>query len=71
MEKPATVFGKGNRPNYINSRDAPGIFYEGGDDYKNLKKYAKGYTMRPYYERVKSKDLEGFPAPNHYNPKDL
>ena len=27
LEKPATVFGKGNRPTYINGKDAPGIYY--------------------------------------------
>ena len=27
--------------------------------------------MRPFYEGVKNKDVANFPAPNHYNPKEL
>lgn len=25
--------------------------------------------MRPYYQGVKNKDFQNFPAANHYNPK--
>lgn len=38
---------------------------------KELKQPGKGYTMRPFYEGVKNKDSENFPAANHYNPKFL
>lgn len=38
---------------------------------KDIKQPGKGFTMRPYYDGIKNKDAEEFPAPNHYNPKLL
>ena len=66
MNKTVTVFGTGNRPKYINGKDAPGMYYDIG---QSIKQPGKGYTMRPFYEGVKNKDVEEFPAPNRYNPK--
>lgn len=66
MNATAHVFGTGDRPNIVLGPDAPGIYYDISREIKNSK---KGYTMRPYYEQVKNKDVERFPGPTKYNPK--
>lgn len=68
MNATAHLFGKGDRPNIVLGPDAPGIYYDISREIKNSK---KGYTMRPFYEQVKNKDVEKFPGPTKYNPREL
>lgn len=56
MYSTAYVFGTGNRPNVVLGPDAPGKYYDNIG--KNMKEPGKGFTMRPYYEGVKNKDVE-------------
>lgn len=62
----ASTFGKGKRPNIVIGPDSPGIFYNIS---KGIKNFEKGYTMRPYYDQVRNKEVDKFPGPTKYTPK--